>query len=226
MTNVNRKTFDQPPNVGIASALNGLLQVRDGVTAPLVGTAALQVPVWNTDHWELGTALPVGAAGGDLSGTFPNPAVAKVQGTAVSSTAPTTGQAMIYNGTVWIPSNPYPSFTLNFDIGTGASAITTSEFEKTKWLKAGKYDLVGWTLSGDATGSIVLKVETATYANMPTVPEIMSSQRPTLSSARKNQATLSSAIHITVETFFRVTVVSATTVKAVSLALYMNGTPT
>jgi hypothetical protein len=51
------------------------------------------------------TSLPPnGAAGGDLGGTFPNPVVARLQGRAVLSTAPTAGQVLKFDGTSWAPA--------------------------------------------------------------------------------------------------------------------------
>lgn len=48
---------------------------------------------------------PIGSASGDLSGTYPAPTVARIQGRLVSATAPTTGQVLGWNGTTWAPAN-------------------------------------------------------------------------------------------------------------------------
>ncbi|MBN2543294.1 tail fiber domain-containing protein [bacterium] len=43
------------------------------------------------------------AAGGDLAGTYPDPIVDALQGVVVSSTSPTTGQVLKFDGSEWTP---------------------------------------------------------------------------------------------------------------------------
>ena len=107
----------------------------------------------------------------------------------VTLSSPTSGQILRHDGTDWknyTPGSTTVTFNVPFVLDGGGAAITAgTKYQGIEIPFAAT--ITGWTITGNASGSIVCTVSKATYANHPTYTAISGTEKPTLSSASKNQ---------------------------------------
>jgi hypothetical protein len=120
------------------------------------------------------TSARVAAAnvGGDITGTIGLASVIKLQGKAVSSATPSTGQVMKWDGTQWAPAadaGAAGADALSIKgvtvAGTAPSNGQVIQYNGTNWVPAPYVPTVGGDLTGNTGAAIIAQIQGRAVAN-------------------------------------------------------------
>ena len=161
---INSPTFTGTPY--LPSGSTGVTQSPGNNSTSLATTSFVQTAMANATVVDANaTTKGKVQLAGDLGGTAAAPIVAKLQGATLSSSSPTTGQVLKYNGTAWVP-----------DAVVLAEAQTLSLSGTTVTL-SGTNSSVTLPAVGDATSSATGKVQLAgDLGGVATAPNVVKIQ--------------------------------------------------
>ncbi len=157
------------------------------------GTTGSDVCIGNDSRLSDSRA-PNGTATGDLYGSYPSPNVGKLRGVALSSTAPTGGQVLKYNGTStqWEPASASaPTISSAQNIASATVACTAAA-----WNLAGARLTLGagtWLINSTITVSHTSSTEVCAFriANNDSTPTVYAStEQRTAASADNMNVTM------------------------------------
>ena len=112
-----------PSNANTVAKINGSpLGTTTGATTGYVLT-------WNGSAWApAAVAASSVTMGGDVTGNSTTSTVAKIQGSAVAATAPTSNQVLQWNGTAWTPTTLSSAGVTSFNTRTGAVVPANADY--------------------------------------------------------------------------------------------------